>query len=284
MHTKKKRIWAVELDLLKKFMEVCDKYHLRYYPSGGTLLGCIRHGGFIPWDDDIDIDMPREDFEKLAAVADKEFLSPYFLQTAHTDPGYFSGHAKLRNSNTTGMIPEDAMFDYNKGIFIDIFPLDFIPDNCLRAKYFCSKVAVFRNVIILGSPAYDAYPHRIIGKILRPLCKFIYVSAGIRRLSGLYDRLCRKYEKEISFKRIAPISAFPMRDKVWWDKKLFAQTEKRAFAHLMIPIPSSYDTILKQQFGAYWIPKKEESQHSTLCMDPDTPYRDFEEFRKKSVF
>lgn len=278
MDAKQKSVWEIELDLLSKFMEICDKYQLRYYPCGGTLLGCIRHGGFIPWDDDIDIDMPREDFERLASVAEQEFQHPYFFQTAHTDPGYFSGHAKLRNSDTTGMIPEDAMFQYNKGIFIDIFPLDFIPDNQLEAKYFCAKIAAFRNAIILGSPAYHAYPHRIIGKLLRPLCKMMYSLVGIENLSRFYDHLCRKYEKNTGLHRIAPISAFPTRSSVWWNKKLFAQTEKRSFECLTIPVPSTYDTILKQQFGEYWIPQKENSQHTVLRMDPNIPYQNYENF------
>lgn len=274
------QIWTVELDLLKKFMEVCDKYGLRYYPCGGTLLGCIRHGGFIPWDDDIDIDMPRKDFEKLAQVAEKEFREPYFFQTAHTDPGYFSGHAKLRNSNTTGMIPEDAMFSYNKGIFIDIFPLDFIPDSQWKAIGFCAVISVFRNVIILGSPAYHAYPHRPVGKILRPFCLLFYSLFGIRKLSACYDRLCRKYEKNTGLKRIAPVSAFPSRRSVWWDKELYDHTEMRAFEHLTIPVSSAYDVILKQQFGDYWIPHKEESQHRILYMDANISYRDYEKIRK----
>lgn len=276
MDTPHNDVWQIELDLLCKFMEICDKYQLRYYPSGGTLLGCIRHGGFIPWDDDIDIDMPREDYEKLSSIVKQELQYPYFFQTADTDPGYFSGHAKLRNSKTTGMIPEDAMFHYNKGIFIDIFPLDFIPDSQLKAKCFCMKIAIFRNIIILGSPAYHAYSHRIIGKILRPFCKIIYSLAGIKRLSRAYDHLCRKYEKNISLNRIAPVSAFPTRSSVWWDKRLFFKTERRPFEDLVIPIPSAYDTILKQQFGEYWIPRKESSQHTVLHMDSRTPYQDYE--------
>lgn len=268
-------IWAVELELLKKLVDVCEKYNLKYYPSGGTLLGCVRHGGFIPWDDDIDIDMPRADFEILISIADKEFKYPYFLQTAQTDIGYFSGHAKLRNSITTGIIAEDLYFEYNKGIFIDIFPLDTIPDNKIKAYLFCKEIYVMRSIIILGSPAYYAYPHRFIGRLLRPLCKFAYHVINVKRFALLYDRLCMKYNKNVEFHRIAAVSTFPERKKIRWDKQLFDVTQFTTFENISIKIPASYDKILKKQFGRYWIPIKEESNHLFVYIDARTPYSEF---------
>jgi len=76
-----KKIWSIELDLARKLKEVCEKYHLRFYMQAGTLLGAVRHQGFIPWDDDMDFVMPREDFDILESIAHKEFTEPYFLQT-----------------------------------------------------------------------------------------------------------------------------------------------------------------------------------------------------------
>ena len=95
---KMKEVWAVELDLLKEFKRVCNKYDLKYCADGGTLLGAIRHQGFIPWDDDLDIAMLRKDFEKLNEVAPAEFKKPYFWQTEETDKGSARGHAQLRYS------------------------------------------------------------------------------------------------------------------------------------------------------------------------------------------
>ena len=92
-----KNLWAVELDLLNEFIRVCEVYNLRYFAEGGTMIGAVRHNGFIPWDDDIDIVMPREDYCKLEKIAVKEFKFPYFWQTEKTDPGSMRGHAQLRN-------------------------------------------------------------------------------------------------------------------------------------------------------------------------------------------
>ena len=84
---KRKRVWAVILDLIVEFDSVCRKHNLRYFLDSGSLLGAIRHGGFIPWDDDIDVTMPREDYEKFIRLND-EFKHPYFLQTPYSDPEY----------------------------------------------------------------------------------------------------------------------------------------------------------------------------------------------------
>ena len=78
-----KQVWAVELDLLNKILEVCKKYNIKIIASGGTLLGAVRHKGFIPWDDDIDLMMMRDQYDKLCDVAEKEFKYPYFFQTEY---------------------------------------------------------------------------------------------------------------------------------------------------------------------------------------------------------
>ena len=129
----RKEVWAVELDLLREFSRVCNKYNLKYCADGGTLLGAIRHHGFIPWDDDLDIAMLRSDFEKLNEVAPIEFKKPYFWQTEETDKGSARGHAQLRNSATTSIIKTEyerqRNNNFNQGIFIDIFPFDTVIDD-----------------------------------------------------------------------------------------------------------------------------------------------------------
>ena len=122
----------VELDILKQVITICDKHNITYFAFGGTLLGAARHQGFIPWDDDIDILMLAEDYFKFINIAPKELDFPYSLH-CHLEKEFGVNVARVRNSQTTGCTSWEldyANFDeYNKGIFIDIFPLFYIPDN-----------------------------------------------------------------------------------------------------------------------------------------------------------
>ncbi len=106
---KRKRLWAISIDLLLIFDNICRKYNLNYFLSFGALLGAIRHHGIIPWDDDIDVCMPRYDYEKFLNIGKTELRNPYFLQIPGEDNGYFFSYAKIRNSNTSG-ISEPFMY------------------------------------------------------------------------------------------------------------------------------------------------------------------------------
>ena len=119
----------IEKDMLVIFIQICKKYDMRYFLAGGSCLGAVRHRGFIPWDDDIDVVMPREDYEKFLKVARNELPENIFLQTGKTDNDFPMNFAKLRNSDTTFIETSVKNFKINHGVFIDIFPLDGYSDS-----------------------------------------------------------------------------------------------------------------------------------------------------------
>ena len=132
---KQKRCWAIELDMLQHLLDVCKKNDIQIFAYAGTLIGAVRHKGFIPWDDDMDLFLTRENYEKLQKVAKDEFKYPYFLQNARTDKKFFIGYSRLRNSNTTGILKWERSEDYNNGIYLDVFCMDaFINDRELVRK------------------------------------------------------------------------------------------------------------------------------------------------------
>ncbi len=119
----------VEIELLDEFVRICDKYKLTYYLSGGTLLGAVRHKGFIPWDDDIDVSMFRRDYDKFIEVAQKEINSKYYLDSFETNKDYYLPFAKIKKNNTIFDEEESTNLLHHKGIYIDIFPLDNVKNN-----------------------------------------------------------------------------------------------------------------------------------------------------------
>lgn len=134
-----KHIWAVGLDLWQQFDSVCRKHNLKYYAAYGTLLVAVRHKGFIPWDDDIDLCMMRDDYEKLKLVAKDEFKKPYYFQDWYNSCGRTWCFSKLRNSSTTAIEFPDKGKEFNQGMFIDINALDEFDDGVNTDK-------VFKNV------------------------------------------------------------------------------------------------------------------------------------------
>jgi len=122
---KQKMIWVMQLDLFLVFEEICKKYDLMYYFIFGSLLGAVRHKGFIPWDDDIDVAMPRKDYDVFMKVAPKELSEPYFLQTPYTSKNCYYPNITLRNNMGTFTAKIFKNLDYNKGIPLDIFPMDY---------------------------------------------------------------------------------------------------------------------------------------------------------------
>ena len=121
------KLKQIELNLLVCFKEICEKHKLDYFLTGGTLLGAVRHKGFIPWDDDIDVGMPREDYETFLRVASSCLPDGIFLQTRKTDPEVPFNFAKLRDSRTTFIETSIKDLDINHGVYIDIFPIDYFP-------------------------------------------------------------------------------------------------------------------------------------------------------------
>lgn len=186
---KMKKIWAVELDLLEQLDKVCRRNKLRYFLIHGTLLGAVRHRGFIPWDDDLDVVMPRRDYDKLKEIGDFEFKFPYFLQTPENDPDtYNNGHLRLRNSNTTGMETKDIGHKCNLGIWIDILVLD---DGVLKEKQKEKKrKKIIRAQYLLRAKTYgkEVKQYGVMGT--SEWGRYVFVS---RFLSRKY--LCAKLEK-----------------------------------------------------------------------------------------
>ena len=208
-----KSLWNIQLNMLQKLLDVCKKYNLKIYASGGTMLGAVRHQGYIPWDDDIDMDMLREDYDKLVQIAPKEFESPYFFQCAYTENGYYRGHAQLRFDNTAQILPNDIYRKFNQGIFIDIFVVDGVPEDVnIKCKLF-EKSQQILSFLWLRKYHYN--------QNLNPL---FYIKSYIRmgrysvysdlKLYSMFEDLFRKYTYQ-NCKEVGLLTFMP------WDENTY---------------------------------------------------------------
>ncbi len=273
-----KKLWAVELDLLVEFDRVCKKHGLTYFADGGTLLGTIRHKGFIPWDDDVDLVMTRSEYEKLVKIANKEFQHPYFFQTTESDPGLVMGGSRLRNSDTTLISDFDNRRPYeNKGIFIDLYVLDNVPDDGRKISAIRKTLKVYWRILRYAA-YYESYFHsgRKMAFKEKLLGKF---SLGLKHLWGMKG-LCRRYESyctqwnSTDTDLIASLKS--NRGYVLLRKEWYSETRPAAFEGIEIPIPNGYKEFLTEMYGDdYMVMKRQPSTHRPLKFNAEVPYREY---------
>jgi lipopolysaccharide cholinephosphotransferase len=274
-----KKIWQVELDLLEKFINMCNKHHLTYFFIGGSLIGAVRHDGFIPWDDDIDVGMFREDYEKLIKVASKEFEYPYFFQTPYNDDIY-RGHAQLRNSNTSSILPNEIYLDHNQGIFIDIFPFDEYPvekkDFYKQKKKKQMLERIMKNKY---HQSYEGIKEKTVNLIYSSIIKIV----GYKKLYAIFEKECSKYNYKGNG-LVSNLSFTYGREKYAHKREYFTNLTTHKFHYLDVNIPVEYDKILTKQYGNYNEYVIGTSTHGNLYMSADKPYKEYlKELREKKM-
>ncbi|MCI9527328.1 MAG: LicD family protein [Lachnospiraceae bacterium] len=267
---KMKKVWAVELKLLDYFDQLCREHNLRYYIAYGTLLGAVRHQGFIPWDDDIDVVMFRDDYEKLKVIAGEVVEYPYFFQNSYTDTMIWA-FAKLRDSRTTAIEFPDFPSEFHQGIFIDIFPLDDVPDNTSMKP-------------IIGEMQREIWmsivePERLKGLIDRG--QQLALDADILlELLRMPIRERMKIFEDFSASRFGASSRvnFLTDDFVGYPNMLrewYADTVYLPFENMAVPAPAAYESLLSCLYGDYMTPAQIPNMHEGIFLDPDASYTQY---------
>lgn len=275
--TEIKKVWAISIDLLQSLKAVCDKYNLSFFAIGGTAIGTVRHKGFIPWDDDIDVAMPREDYNKLLKIASAEFKDPYFLQTPKTDPHFYNRFfARLRNSNTTGISSYDKNMGCNNGIFIDIMPLDDYSDK-LSCNLFAQKSRI-QSAVAWNKYHFDKIQNPpMLRRIMKIMSKII-LRGSVPDFWERHEKDCLKFNNRSYSKTGIQYSSFLGSIQKWiWDKDCFADVVYLPFEYIEMPMPVGYDKMLKTSFGDYmkFPPKEARGNFHSLEFCADIPYKNY---------
>lgn len=212
-------VQLIELEMLIEVARVCDENGIEYFLDSGTALGAIRHKGFIPWDDDIDIGMTRENYDKFLKIAPEKLGEDYFMQSRYTDKNCPYIFAKVRKNKTVFMEWNKRNINMHHGIYIDIFPYDNVPnDETRRKNYFKKCRLLYRLFLIRSIPDRDLPPENsmkwvvlaFIRKTLHWIFKIIPISLIERRLNELFQKYnqnqteyltCHVFSKSYVFKK-----------------------------------------------------------------------------------
>lgn len=223
------------LDLLEAVDQICRKHHIPYWLSSGTLLGAIRHQGFIPWDDDLDIEMLRSDYFRLLEVLPKELPENMVLQTQETDTYYILPYAKVRDKKSylEELCAYDRVWKY-RGIYIDIFPLELVPypfawiSRHLQGQIYnqlnnsnLTEDTIKRRILEIYK-----FNARVSFPLQRLFTKCLPVKAYRQSFGSCYHTPC--YLKEV----------FPLEEAEFEGKKFF--------------VPHDTDAMLRRRYGNYW--------------------------------
>ena len=264
---KRKKIWAILIDLLAKFDSVCRKHGLRYWVSCGGLLGIVRHNGFIPWDDDLDVSMLREDYEKLIRLG-HEFEDPYFLQIPCQDDGYFYSFAKLRNSNTTAVSKVFRYQNFNQGCMLDIFPMDNCDVNDAEQNFCRIKELALMNSLNMrmSNPYLEQNDLIRIAKTCLDDPNDVFKEL---------DSIAQSHSKdETEFTTLAVSTIFHWKKNLI-PKSVFKNLKEVDFYGVKTYIPSDFDCVLSTNYGKYMVFPPIESRgswHDGAIFAPDVPY------------
>lgn len=236
------RLQQVELEMLDEFVRICTQNGIEYFLDSGTALGAVRHEGFIPWDDDVDVGMMRDEYEKFIRVAPLQLNKKLFLQNKSTDPTYYKYNTKIRLNGS--IFPEAFNPSSHKGIFIDIYPFDYVGNTKIEAQV---RVNISRILLRLLRLRQTGETRKGIKKILYRVTKIV----PMRSYEDLYLNFCAKY-KDRKTKYVSCFSYKMLQNNcLFFKTESFSPCKKIQFENREYLIMRDVDDYLTTMYGNY---------------------------------
>ena len=263
MENELKKLQELELDILCQIDELCSRHNLCYFLVGGSLLGAARHKGFIPWDDDIDIGMFRDDYDKFIEIAEKELESPYKVNTYHnnSDHHYYFTHVV----NTKYSVRRTGSIDQRiENVWVDIYPYDGMPNNRFARNMFYYRLQLYNfmfhvgffekiNLARPGRPFYQ----RILLAIFKRIYKVIKIDGNKWRHK--FDELLHKQSVDDSIYIFSPAGMGGTKEI--FAKEDFIPMSRMKFKDMECCVPNNYDHYLTRLYGDWMVPPQNKEVH-----------------------
>ncbi len=264
-----RKIQLTQLEVLKKIDKICNENGITYSIAYGSLLGAVRHGGFIPWDDDLDICMLRPDYEKFISIWKDDEM--YLLQNKDTDADFFQSFTKIRKKNTAFVQETDIGKKYHKGVFVDIFPFDRVADGKLKRKK--QKLNIMFSLVFTRefAPTKNGSLVNLASKLLLKITPKKYYHKLAKKISKKVVKY--KYNNDLM---LFDTCTFASLNK-YFDADLFDNIVKIKFEDMEVSAFGNYDAVLTKIYGDYMkLPPKEDQTwfHHPVFVDLNKEYEE----------
>lgn len=255
-----KKIQSIQLTCLKEIAQICERKNVEYFLIGGSALGAIRHNGYIPWDDDIDIAIPRKDYRRFLEIAENELSSLYHVQSPYNDkhcPYYYS---KIRIDNTIFMEYCNRNLPIHHGVYVDVFPYDNVPDDDeLNKRHFDRCQKLIRQFAFRQIPDVSCKPQTLREYMNAIVRRCIHYAYRIIPYSIILNQLENEFTKYNNTETIGVACLnFPKRKTEYILKRDLYPLVKHRFEDTEFPVPNNCDAYLTNHYGKYMkLPPKE---------------------------
>ena len=270
-----KKLWALQIDLIQQVKKIADRHNLTFFAMFGTAIGAVRHNGFIPWDDDIDIAFKRDEYNAFLKYAQEELEEPYFLQIPTTDKYFYRPFASLRNSNATCIAKGDQASKCNNGAIIHIFPLDGYKDDKRVKRYM--KIEGYRNNMAIRRVCKlrgKDFWKQLVYNITTPFLLWENNEKHYLKHEAFCTEISKNKPELIGVQYTHFSKNYP---RLMWDKCYFDSAVMVPFEYFEIPVPVGNHEILTKVYGDYMQlpPEKDRINKHTWEMELDTPYKQY---------
>lgn len=268
-----KEVWQVEMEIYLEVKRICDKLGIKIFADSGTLLGAVRHHGFIPWDNDMDFTMMRGDYDKFVAEGPALMPKEFEIQVPNSGNEIVRANMQVRKKGTAAILKKEIKYgcrDFNQGIFIDIFPLDILSKYELVNDIFSYSIRSNWRKFMIKKSFYDDSTGMKLG-IKKALSKVL-----AHKPSFYYNKATRLVQK-IPFKgdSVDSILYYSIsKRRHHFSRKDFAKAIPMKFENIEMEVPVGYDDILRQYYGSdYMTPKNSGDSHGDIIFSTNTDYR-----------
>lgn len=247
-----KEIQNETLKLLLIFDSICKKINVQYFLMWGSLIGVIRHKGFIPWDDDLDVMMKRKDFDKLIKYLNSHDLGNIKLASRENTKNYEYNIPRIYNSNFIYKTTLKNQKEIELGIFIDIYPLDNYGNSKKNVNIIYKKIHKYKRnyYIYIGNFHNEKQPKKFLMSIQHKLLNWIYQDNYCKKIENKTQAILKKYTSDND--RYVGVATWDSNIKPYYFKKeLFNEIIYQDFENIVVPIPKQFDEILKSTYGDY---------------------------------